>query len=367
MRTRAAVYRQPGSPLDITELEITELQPQDVLVRITHSGICRSDLSVYEGKREWDTPMVLGHEGAGIVEDVGSAVSNVRPGDRVVLALAATCGHCRACSRGFGNRCETYPALPIGTYYDGGHRHRRDGEWYYSFCSVGSFAEHSVVHWSKAVRIPEGVPNSVACLVGCGVPTGVGSAVNTAKVHKGADCVVIGCGGVGLNVIQGCRLQGAGRIIAVDVSDDKLTLAEAFGATHTIDASSVDPVEAVAELTSGRGADYSFEVLGSEATYRQAWQCIGNGGLAVMVGGPEPGPPFHIEANEIYFGKALTSSLYGSSYPPRDFPWIFSLYLTGQLRLDELVSQHRPLDDVSDALDQLARGEVVRTVLDINP
>ena len=365
MKTRAAVYREPNAPLDIVELDICNLAPQDVLVRIIHSGICHSDLNVYHGTREWETPMILGHEGAGVVEHVGDGVTGVKPGDRVVLSLVASCGRCRSCAAGFANRCQVLPAFPIGTYYDGGHRFEKDGEIHHSFCTVGSFAEHAVVHFSKAVRVPDDVGLDVACLVGCGVPTGVGSAVNTAQVRRGSTCVVYGCGGVGLNVIQGCRLMGAAEIVAVDLLADKLALAEKFGATHTLNASDDDPVAAVMEMTGGRGADYAFEVIGSGATYMNAWNSIGMGGLAVMVGGPPAGTPFHIDATEIYFGKALTGSMYGNSSPARDFPWIFDLYRSGELLLDELITQHRPLDDVTAALDELDTGGVVRTVLDI--
>lgn len=365
MRTRAAVYREPNTPLDIVELEVCDLAPQDVLVRITHSGICRSDLHVYNGHRNWETPMILGHEGAGVVERVGVGVSGISPGDRVVLSLTASCGRCRPCSLGFTNRCGAFMGFPIGTYYDGGHRFERDGEVYHSFCTVGSFAEHAVVHFSKAVRVPDAVGLDVACLVGCGVPTGIGSAVNTAQVRRGSVCVVYGCGGVGLNVIQGCRLMGAAEIVAVDLVDRKLALAETFGATRTVNPANDDPVETVMSLTGGRGADYAFEVIGTEATYRNAWDSIGSGGLAVMVGGPPAGTPFHIDATEIYFGKAVTGSMYGNSSPARDFPWIFDLYLSGQLLLDELITKHRPLEDVTAALDELDAGGVVRTVLDI--
>ena len=360
MKTQAAVFRRPHEPLAIEDVDLGPLKAQDVLVEIAASGVCHSDVHVYEGLRDWPTPMVMGHEGAGVVQEVGEGVSNVKPGDRVVMAMQSACGHCRQCAA--GRSCVTF-AHPFGTLYDGGTRLSRDGESYYHFAAAATFARHAITHYSNAIPVPDDVSFETACLVGCGVPTGLGAAVNTAKVERGSVAVVIGCGGVGLNVIQGCRLMGAGKIIAADTRPEKLALAEAFGATDTIDASKNDVPKTVMEITGGRGADFGFEVIGKVETYLQMFQCLGRRGQGVFVGGAGPGAEITLPASEIYMGKGIRGSLGGEAIPARDFPWIFDLYKTGQIKLDELVTRRAKLEDVTDAMINLAKGEGVRTVL----
>ena len=360
LKTKAAVYRgKPHTPLDIEEVELGDLKPQDVLIEIIASGVCHSDVHVYDGLRNFPTPMVLGHEGAGTVLETGSAVNNVKPGDSVVMSLPSGCGTCQACAS--GKPC-TQLAHPFGTLYDGTTRISRGGEQYYHFASSASFAGHAIIHYSNAIPIPPGIPMETACLVGCGVPTGIGSAVNTAKVERGSTCVIIGCGGVGLNVIQGCRLMGAGRIIAVDMLDTKLESATIFGATDTINGARNDVVGTVKEMTGG-GSDYAFEVIGKVETYKQAFDCIHNRGMAVVVGGAPYDSEITFRAGDLYFGKRIGGSMYGNSVPARDFPWIFDLYQTGQIKLDELVTRKGRLEDVTDAMEACLRGDVVRTVL----
>ena len=359
LKTRAAVFHKPHAPLEIEEVELADLKPEDVLIEIAASGVCHSDAHVYDGFRDWPTPMVLGHEGAGVVQEVGSAVKSVKPGDRVVKA-GTRCGQCHGCAA--GKPCISFSA-PMGYLYDGTSRISRNGRQYYHFAGTASFAEHSIIHYSGAIPVPDDMPLESACLIGCGVPTGIGSAVNTAKVERGSTCVVIGCGGVGLNVVQGCRLMGAGKIIAVDMLDHKLETARAFGATHTVNARDDDVVAAVKELTNG-GADFSFEVIGKMETYKQAFDCIHTRGMTVVVGAP---PSYDLEINlkigDLYWGKRIGGGMSGNTIPARDLPWIFDLYRTGQIKLDELVTRRARLEDATDALEACHTGDEVRTVL----
>ena len=284
---KAAVLYNIGEPLKIESLHLKAPRPDEVLVKMVASGVCHTDLSVQRATLPFPPPVVLGHEGAGIVEDVGANVTHVKPGDHVVLAWVQSCGTCHYCTNGTVHLCEQGTQ---GMMRGEEHVFEKDGVGIARLAGVGSFAEKSVVRASACVKIPDDVPLDRACLVGCGIMTGVGAVVNTAKVRPGQTVAVFGCGGVGLNAIQGAAISGAGRIIAVDLNPAKLTLARQFGATDVVHVSGgVDAPTAVKELTGGIGVDYAFEVVGSSALIAQAFQAVKRGGKVIVVGVPPIG------------------------------------------------------------------------------
>ncbi|MBI3744712.1 MAG: Zn-dependent alcohol dehydrogenase [Chloroflexi bacterium] len=363
VKTHAAVLYAPHTPLRVEEVDLGPVKDEDVLVRIVASGVCHSDLHVYHGQPGRQFPVVLGHEGAGIVEQVGGAVTTVRPGDHVVLNLAPFCGRCYDCATGKTYRC-TVRKGQNGLLYDGATRLSRDGQRIYHFTNVAAFARHAIVHHSSAVPIAKDIPFEVACLVGCCVCTGVGAALNTAQVRPGSTVVVIGCGGVGLNVIQGARLAGAKRIIAVDVLDEKLARARRFGATDAIDASKEKTVARVMELTAGRGAGYAFEAIGKPQTMMDAYTATGRGGKAVVVGiSPDATARLSINPASLLAERSLTGTQTGSTNATRDFPLYLDLYRSGRLMIDELITARVPLEQVNEAFAALEQGRAVRTVL----
>lgn len=351
---KAAVLTQAKQPLVIQDVEIADPGPGQVLVKTGASGVCHSDLHFIEGLWPVPTPVVLGHEAAGTVERVGEGVTYVQPGDHVVLLFVPFCGVCSYCTTGRPNLCpqgrSLTPTLRIGD------------RAVPPFLSMSSFAEYMVVPEGGVVKIPKEVPLTSAALVGCGVMTGVGAAINTAKVEPGSTCAVIGTGGVGLNVIQGCALAGAARIIAIDINAKKLDLARAFGATHCIDAAKDDPVAKVREMTGG-GADYAFEVIGLPEAITQAFDMVRPGGEAIVVGMAPIGSEAKISAPAFLGEKVLRGCVYGSTRPRYDMPKIIDLYLAGKLKLDELVSRTYPLEGINDAFAALKNGEVARSVI----
>jgi S-(hydroxymethyl)glutathione dehydrogenase/alcohol dehydrogenase len=351
---KAAVFHEVKKPLVIEEISIEEPGPGQVLVKTGASGVCHSDLHFIEGSWPIPTPAVLGHEAAGIVEKAGEGVTYVQPGDHVILLFVPFCGECRFCTTGRPNLCgegrAMTPTLKIGDRAVA------------PFLSMSSFAEYMVVPEGGVVKIREDVPMAAAALVGCGVMTGVGAAINTAKVEPGSKVAVIGTGGVGLNVIQGCALAGAERIIAIDINTNKLEMAREFGATHFVDASKEDPVQKVRELTDG-GADYAFEVIGLPAAITQAFDMVRRGGEAVVVGMAPIGSEASISAPAFLSEKVLRGCVYGSTRPRYDMPRILDLYMAGKLKLDELVSRTYPLEGINDAFTALKNGEVARSVI----
>ncbi|HWT92694.1 MAG TPA: Zn-dependent alcohol dehydrogenase [Solirubrobacteraceae bacterium] len=373
-RVRGAVFTGPGTPVEIADLELAPPRAGEVEVRITAAGVCGSDLHVVRG--EWDVPMpvVLGHEGAGVVERVGEGVTSLSPGDHVVLSWVPQCGKCRQCQAGRPWQCELVATVvaPGGVLHDGTSRWSRanrgagadkgEGEMHH-YLGVSSFAERVVVPESGAIKIRDDAPLDVVAVVGCAVATGVGAVQNTAQVPEGATVAVIGCGGVGLSVIQGARLAKAARIVAVDVQADKLEVARRLGATETIDATAGDPVAALHDAVP-EGLDFVFDALGRIETTEQAIQALGLGGAAVIVGLPPTGskasfdPLVLAESNQRILG-----SNYGSVDPQRDIPRLVDLYMDGELDLDALVSGRRPLEEAAQALDDLAAGRVLRTLL----
>lgn len=365
-RVKAAVLRGPGQSVEITEVELSAPRAGEVEVAITAAGVCGSDLHVVVGDWEVPTPVVLGHEGAGIVTAVGEGVTDLAEGDHVVLSWVPQCGECRQCKAGRPWQCELVATVvaPGGVLHDGTSRWTQtDGGELHHYLGVSSFAERVVVPRSGAIKIRDDAPLDVVAVVGCAVATGVGAVQNTAGVEEGATVAVIGCGGVGLSVVQGARLARAGRIVAVDVNPDKLAVATKLGATDTVDASAGDPVAALREAVP-EGLDYVFDAIGRIETTEQALAALGQGGAAVIVGLPPTGktarfdPLALAEANQRILG-----SNYGSVDPQRDIPRLIDLFMEGELDLDALVSGRRPLDEAAAALDDLAAGRTLRTLL----
>ena len=366
MRIRAAVLRHPSQPVAIEEVELDPPKAEEVLVRVAAAGVCHSDVRYADGELgpgRW--PMVLGHEGAGVVESVGEAVTHLAPGDHVAFCFVPACRSCRYCVAGKPNLCETVAEHGArGMLMDGTSRLRLvDGTTLQHGLRTACFAEHTVVAKGGAVRIPRELPLWQAALLGCGVVTGMGAVRNVARVQPGESVAVLGCGGVGLQVIAAARLSGAGSIIAVDRVPEKLELAFAHGATHAVDAAEEDsPVSAIRELSDG-GVDYAFEVIGKPETIRLAWDAIRPGGTAVVVGLVAQGVEASMPAIEFLSDKSLRGTYYGSGDPAVELPGLAALALAGDLDLESVVTHVAGLEGVEAALDRLRRGEGARTVL----
>jgi S-(hydroxymethyl)glutathione dehydrogenase / alcohol dehydrogenase len=364
---KAAILTGLEQPLEIHDVELEAPHAGEVKVRMGASGVCHSDLSMQNGTLMAATPIVLGHEGAGVVEEVGEGVDNLKPGDHVVVSWVPQCGQCFFCTRGQGQLCELGSAsMATGGLLDGTTRFTWKGNPLPQMASSGTFSEVSIIPAIGAVKIPDDVPMKAAALIGCGVLTGAGAAMNTARIAKGDTVAVIGCGGVGLNVIQGARIAGADRIIAIDQVETKLALAKQFGATDTVNAGQVDPVGQVMEMTEQRGADVSFEVIGLQQTIDQTITMARRGGQAILVGVPRMEVMLNIPA---FFGvvlmeKTIKGCWYGSSNVHRDVPKLVDLYQRGELKLDELISRTITLDQVNEAFDAMKTGEVARSVIE---
>jgi S-(hydroxymethyl)glutathione dehydrogenase/alcohol dehydrogenase len=360
---RAAVLYGFNEPFAVEEVELAAPRQGEVRVKLAASGVCHSDLSIQRGILPMPPPRIIGHEGAGVVEEVGPGVTSVAAGDHVILSWMYPCGHCVDCGKGQPAHCQVaLGAMMSGGTYDGTTRFKARGQdmphW------VGSFAESTVVPETACVKIRKDAPLDKACLVGCGVMTGVGAVLNTAKVEEGATVAVFGAGGVGLNVIQGALLAGASRIVAVDLLDSKLELAREFGATDTVNASKGDADVVVRELTGGRGVDYAFEVIGSPKVIAQAFGCLARGGKAVVVGAPPFGsevtlPAFPFSMEE----KSVIGSFYGTPRFHYDMPRIIDLYMAGRLKLDQLVTRTFALADINEAMEAMEQGAVARGVI----
>ncbi len=362
---RAAVMYAANAPLTIEDVQVLPPGRGEVLVRLAASGVCHSDYHALIGEWTVPTPMVLGHEGAGVVEEVGPEVVEVAVGDHVILSWAPNCRRCFYCAQGRPALCELMARTAANSLMpDGTTRLRLGDQTVYQFGGVASFGEYAVVPESGAIPIRKDMPLDGAALLGCGVATGVGAVINTARVEAGSSVLVIGCGGVGLSAIQGAVLSSAYPLIAVDLLDSKLDQALALGATHTLNPSRDDVAAEIRELTNGRGVDYAFEAIGLTRTIEQAYESIRPGGTAVVVGQVPEGhrisiDPFVMSDRE----KTLKGSNYGSCRPSIDFPKFVDLYLAGKLKLDELISRSIRLDEVNEAFDAMIRGEVVRSVI----
>ena len=353
---RAVVARAKGEPVTMEVIEVPDPGPGEVLVTVQACGVCHTDLHYREGAINDDLPFLLGHEAAGTVEEVGDGVTNVAVGDFVVLNWRAVCGQCRSCLRGRPWYCfATHNATQKMTL---------DGAELSPALGIGAFAEKTLVAAGQATKVNPAAPPEVAGLIGCGVMAGLGAAMNTGGVGRGDSVAVFGCGGVGDAAIAGSRLAGAHTIIAVDIDDRKLDIARNFGATHTVNSTNEDPIEAIRGLTGGNGVDVAIEAVGLPSTYEQAFYSRDLAGTVVLVGVPNPEMKVELPMIEVFGrGGTLKSSWYGDCLPSRDFPMLIDLYLQGRLDLDRFVSETIALDEVEEAFHAMERGEVLRSVV----
>ena len=356
---RAAVLHEQHTPIRVEDLDLDGPGEGEVRVKVVGGGICHSDYHRVDGHTATDTfPLVMGHEGSGRVQEIGPGVADLAPGDHVIFSLTPQCGHCSYCASGRPNLCNGHSNTSRGP--DTGSRFSKDGLHYHH--GLATFAEQTVVRAGSLVKIGKDVPLEKACLIGCGVMTGVGAVINRAKVETGSTVAIFGCGGVGLNVVQGAVLAAASKIVAVDTVDFKLEKAEDLGATHFVNASKEDPVRRVLEITDG-GADYAFEVIGFPQVVRQAFESLREGGTAVMVGVPPHGADISIPARSLFRDRALLGTFYGTARPRVDFPWLLELYADGRLKLDELITRYRPLEEINQAFEDMNNGVVARSIL----
>lgn len=373
MKTQAAVLYEmekpapyaESRPLVVTEIELEGPGHGEVLVEVVGAGLCHSDLSVIDGSRPRVMPMVMGHEAAGIVREVGPGVYDLRPDDHVVFSFVPMCGHCIYCATGRPALCENGNRANVeGSLLDGS-RHFRDpqGRELHHHLGVSAFSHYTVAAQESLVKIDPAVPLEKAALFGCAVITGMGAVVNTARVEPGTGVAVFGLGGVGLSAVMGARTAGAYPIVAVDILDSKLELARKLGATHTVNAKSEDAVQAIKDLTAG-GAHYAFESVGNEQVLVQAYQATRRGGTTVTIGLPHPSRMFSVPAVGIVGEeRTIKGSYMGSAVPRRDIPRFLALYQAGLLPVDLLLTRTIALEQINEAFDALAKGEAVRQVV----
>ena len=356
---RGVIARSKGAPVEIVDVIVPDPGPGEAVVVVQACGVCHTDLHYREGGINDEFPFLLGHEAAGVVEAVGEGVTDVAPGDFVVLNWRAVCGKCRACAKGRPWYCfNTSNATQKMTLTDGTELSPALG--------IGAFADKTLVHAGQCTKVDPAAPAAAAGLLGCGVMAGFGAAVNTGGVGRGDSVAVIGCGGVGNAAIAGAKVAGATTIVAIDVDDRKLQWARGFGATHTVNSRTVDPVEAVREITGGNGADVVVDAVGRPETYLQAFYMRDLAGTVVLVGVPTPDLTVELPLIEIFGrGGALKSSWYGDCLPSRDFPMLIDLYRQGRFDLDAFVSETVTLDDVEAAFEKMHRGEVLRSVVQL--
>jgi S-(hydroxymethyl)glutathione dehydrogenase/alcohol dehydrogenase len=355
---KAAVFHGPHKALSIEDVDIASPIGREVLVRTVASGVCHSDLHFMEGLYPFPAPAILGHEAAGVVEAVGPHVGEFKPGDHVIACLSVFCGHCEYCLTGRTHLCQSRPVRAAGEP----PKLTWQGTPVNQFANLSGYAEQMLVHESGLVRVRDDMPLDRAALIGCGVTTGVGAVLNTARVEAGTTVAVYGAGGVGLAVIQGARIAGARMIIAVDVFPHKLDTARELGATHGIDASATDPVKAIRELTGG-GVDYAFEAIGLKKAAEQAFDCLRPGGTATVVGMIPVGQKIELEGSVFLREKKIQGCSMGSNRFKVDMPRYVELYRQGRLRLDEMITRRGRLEDVNEAFRAMKAGEVARTVL----
>ena len=363
MKVKAAVLYEANTPLVLEEVDLDAPKAGEVKIKVGAAGVCRSDLHFMNGDAKCPLPVVLGHEAAGTVEEVGEGVTSVAPGDRVVIAFVSTCGRCENCVIGRPNLCLTRGKF-VMSQFDGTSRLHKGDMKIAQFDQMSCFASHTVVPESACIPAPDSLPMEIAAFIGCCTTTGVGAVLYNAKVEANSTVAVVGCGGVGLNVIMGSGLANARQIIAVDINEGKLEFAMKFGATHSVNPSQQDAVARVKELTGGQGVDYAFEVFGSPDTVEMTYEMTKKGGTAVVVGispwgSKAPIDPVALVRDE----KVLKGCYYGSARMSTDMPKLIDMYQAGKLPLDELVTRRYSLDQINEAYEDLDRGEIGRGVI----
>jgi S-(hydroxymethyl)mycothiol dehydrogenase len=358
-QVRGVVARAKGAPVSIETVNVPDPGPGEAVVRVQACGVCHTDLHYREGGINDDFPFLLGHEAAGVVESVGAGVTNVTPGDFVVLNWRAVCGTCRACTRGEPWYCfDTFNATQKMTLEDGTELSPALG--------IGAFADKTLVHAGQCTKVEPSARPAAVGLLGCGVMAGLGAAINTGNVGRGKSVAVIGCGGVGAAAVAGSRLAGAAKIIAVDLDDQKLEWATALGATHTVNSKDTDPVEAIQALTGGNGADVVIDAVGRPETWKQAFYARDLAGTVVLVGVPTPDKEITLPLIDVFGrGGSLKSSWYGDCLPSRDFPMLVDLYRQGRFDLDAFVSERIGLGEIEAAFEKMHAGTVLRSVVEL--
>jgi len=360
---KAAVFHGPNLPLSIEDVELDKPQDREVLIKTVASGVCHSDLHFVDGLYPYPAPAVLGHEAAGIIEEVGKQVTYVKPGDHVICCLSVFCGNCEQCMSGHPNRCSNKVATQRNPQDK--PRISQKGQPVFQFLDISSYCEKMLLHENAVVKIREDLPLDRAALIGCGVTTGVGAVLNTAKIEPGSTVAVFGAGGVGLAAIQGARIAGARKIIAVDMFEGKLAMARRMGATDTVDASNSDPVDEIKKLTGG-GVDYSFEAIGLKKAAEQAFNSLKAGGTATVIGMIPVGQKVEIDGYMFLTERKMQGSNMGSNRFRIDMPRYIDFYMQGRLNLDDMISRRGKLEDVNEAFRAMKAGEVARTVLMFN-
>ena len=357
---KAAVFRQMGQRMEIEDVSVSKPIGREVLVKLEAVGVCHSDLHILTGDLPHPLPAILGHEAAGIVEQVGPEVHNVKPGDHVVVCLTFHCGHCEQCGGGNSHRCTTSEAMRGA---DEPPRLFRDQERFAPFMNMGAFAEQILVHESGCVPMRRDMPFDRACLIGCGVTTGLGAAIRTAAIRPGETVAVIGCGGVGLSAINGAAMCGAGQIIAIDRIASKLELARTYGATDVVDGTQGNVVEQVMALTGGRGVDHVLECIGLKQTIEEGFTMLTKGGTETIVGAARFDLKVELPALAFLREKKVQGSMMGGVRNTIDIPRYIDLYMDGRLKLDEMISRRRPLSEINEAFDDMHTGTLARSVI----
>ena len=358
---KAAVFYEAHQPVPVENVDLDGPQKGEVRVKMAGAGACHSDYHAVTGHsvRDDGAPFVMGHEGAGVVEEVGDGVDDLALGDHVIFSLTRQCGLCRNCTAGRANLCE----VDRRSATEGGYRFSKDGIPLQH--GLATFSEETVVSASSLVKVRKDIPVDKLCLFGCSVMTGVGAVVNRAKAQPGSTIAIFGCGGVGLHAVQGARLVSASKIIAIDKMDSRLDAAKELGATHTINPDREDPVGRIMDMTGG-GVDYAFEVVGLPELVTQAYDCTRPGGTACMVGVPPSDSVVSVSANALFMDRTLMGTFYGAGRPRIDFPWLLDLYMDGRIKLDEIITKYRPLAEINEAFDDMVSGAATRTVLTFN-
>jgi S-(hydroxymethyl)glutathione dehydrogenase/alcohol dehydrogenase len=360
---KAAVLREVGKPLQIEDVQIGKPGPHEVLIRTVAAGVCHSDVHFYEGSYQYPLPAVLGHESAGVVEAVGDEVRTVKVGDHVITCLSAYCGHCDHCLTGHMSRCQS---PDVRREQSDAPRLTQDGKAIQQFLNLSSFAEQMLIHEHACVAIRKDMPLDRAALIGCGVMTGVGAVFHTSNVRPGETVAVIGCGGVGLAAINGAAIAGASRIIAIDTSSAKDNMAKSFGATDFVNAGDTDAVKAVMDLTKG-GVQHAFEAIGLAKTAEQSFNMLARGGTANIIGMIPVGQTISLMGAAFLSEKRIQGSLMGSNRFPVDMPRLVDFYLSGKLKLDDMISRRIKLEDVNEAFTEMKSGQIARSVIMFDP